>query len=176
MRAFNRVLSLLLSVVLLSGGLLTVAEVAAAVAGRQSLLVPLDRWGAALRATSLSAQTALFVSGGMAAVGLILFVAEVRPWPKRRLVMRTTGHGSWWLLRRPLERQLSRTIVSETPATAAKVRIKASRRRWKARVKATGTPEAHPAIKQRIEAFLRGVGAPEGLVVRLHVKKDRRVM
>ena len=44
MRAFNRVLSLLLGLALLAGGLLVAAEVAAALLDRGELVIPARRW------------------------------------------------------------------------------------------------------------------------------------
>ncbi|MET1050151.1 MAG: hypothetical protein ABWZ55_11015, partial [Acidimicrobiales bacterium] len=52
MRAFNRVLSLLLGLALLVGGLLVAAEVAAALLDRDELVIPARRWADELRATT----------------------------------------------------------------------------------------------------------------------------
>ncbi|HTE69402.1 MAG TPA: alkaline shock response membrane anchor protein AmaP, partial [Actinomycetes bacterium] len=96
MRAFNRVLSLLLGLALLAGGLLVAAEVAAALLDRGQLVIPARRWADALRATTFADARVVFAV--VAAVGLVLFVAEARRWPKRRIPLADDQQRSWWLL------------------------------------------------------------------------------
>ena len=83
MRAFNRVLSLLLGLALLAGGLLVAAEVASALLDRGELAIPARRWADELRATTFADARVVF--GVIAAVGLVLLVAEARRWPTRRI-------------------------------------------------------------------------------------------
>ena len=110
MRAFNRVLSLLLGLALLVGGLLVAAEVAAALLDRGELVIPARRWAEELRATTFADAQVVF--GVVAAVGLVLFVAEARRWPKRRIPLSDDQQRSWWVLRRSLEQQLGRAVTS----------------------------------------------------------------
>ena len=111
MRAFNRVLSLLLGLALLAGGLLVAAEVAAALLDRGELIIPARRWADELRATTFTDTRVVF--GVIAAVGLVLFVAEARPWPKRRIPLADDQQRSWWLLRRSLS---SSSVARSQPA------------------------------------------------------------
>ena len=114
MRAFNRVLSLLLGLALLAGGLLVAAEVAAALLDRGELVIPARRWADELRATTFADARVVF--GVVAAVGLVLFVAEARRWPTQRVPLADDQQRSWWLLRRSLEQHLGRAVTTGTAA------------------------------------------------------------
>ena len=100
MRAFNRVLSLLLGLALLAGGLLVAAEVAAALLDRGDTVIPTRRWADAA-GDHVHRPGRPVVFGVVAAVGLVLFVAEARRWPKQRVPLADDQQRSWWLLRRP---------------------------------------------------------------------------
>ena len=174
MRAFNRVLSVLFGLTLLAGGLLVVVEM---VTGLVDAPWPLavDQWADSLQQSRFSdtaAKTGFLVA---AAVGLVLLVAEARPWPKRSLALTGDGQRSWWLNRRSAERHLGRLIRSGTSATAAKVRLKARPRRWAVRVAATAAPKARPGIEARTREFLARLGAPDGSSVRVRIARRRRV-
>jgi hypothetical protein len=174
-RAFNRLLSLLLGLALVTGGLLVVVEVVTGLVRDQPWPLPVDQWADTLRRSRFSdtaAKTAFLVT---AAVGLVLLVAEARPWPKRSLALAGDDGWSWWLNRRSAERHLSRLIRSGTSATAAKVRLRPRARRWTVRVAAAAAPKAQPAIEARAREVLERLGAPDGSPVRVRIARRRRV-
>jgi hypothetical protein len=173
MRAFNRVLSLLLGLALLAGGLLVAAEVAAALLDRGEFVIPARRWAEELRATTFTDARVVF--GVVAAVGLVLFVAEARRWPKRRIPLADDQRRSWWVLRRSLERQLGRAVTTGTAATGAKARVRSRRRRIRVRLDADVARTAKPAVEQRAASVLEQLVGPDRSQIRVRIRRLERV-
>jgi hypothetical protein len=173
MRAFNRVLSLLLGLALLAGGLLVAAEVAAALLDRGELVIPVRRWAEELRATTFADAQVVF--GVVAAVGLVLFVAEARRWPKQRVPLADDQQRSWWLLRRSLEQHLGRAVTTGTGATGARARVRPQRRRLRVRLDADVAPTARPAVEQRAAQVLDQLIGPDRSRIRVRIRRRERV-
>jgi len=174
MRAFNRVLSLLLGLALLVGGLLVAAEVAAALLDRGELVIPTRRWAEELRATTFADARVVF--GVVAAVGLVLFVAEARRWPKQRVPLADDDQQrSWWLLRRSLEQHLGRAVTTGTGATGARARVRPQRRRLRVRLDADVAPTAKPAVEQRAAQVLDQLIGPDRSQIRVRIRRRERV-
>jgi hypothetical protein len=173
MRAFNRVLSLLLGLALLAGGLLVAAEVAAALLDRGALVIPTRRWADELRETTFADAQVVF--GVIAAVGLVLFVAEVRRWPKRRISLAGDQQRSWWVLRRSLEQQLGRAVTTGTAATGARARVRSRRRRLRVRVDADAARTAKPAVEQSAASMLEQLVGPDRSQIRVRIRHLERV-
>jgi hypothetical protein len=173
MRAFNRVLSLLLGLALLAGGLLVAAEVAAALLDRGELVIPARRWADALRATTFADARVVFAV--VAAVGLVLFVAEARRWPKQRVPLADDQQRSWWLLRRSLEQHLGRAVTTGTGATGARARVRPQRRRLRVRLDADVAPTARPAVEQRAAQVLDQLIGPDRSRIRVRIRRRERV-
>jgi hypothetical protein len=174
-RAFNRVLSLLLGLALIAGGLLIVVEVVTAFVRDTPWPIRVDQWAATLRQQAFADTLPRVVFLAAAAVGLVLLVAEARPWPKRGLALTTDDQRSWWLHRRSAERQVARAVRSGTSATAAKVRLRPRGRTWRLRVGVTASPEARPGIEQQVRAAVLRLGGPQDAPVRVRIAKARRV-
>jgi hypothetical protein len=174
MRALNRLLSLLLAMALISGGLLVAAEAAAALVGQPPLLVPAAQWAADLRGRSFANQDMQLVLSGVAVVGLMLFVAEVWPWPKRLVALGQDEHGFWWLHRRSAEKQVRRIINRATIATKTRVRLQPRQAAWNLQIDATAASEARGDIEQRARALLAQLGGPQttSVTVRIHPRRD----
>ena len=173
MRAFNRVLSLLLGLALLAGGLLVAAEVAAALLDRGELVIPARRWAEELRATTFADARVVF--GVVAAVGLVLFVAEARRWPTQRVPLADDQQRSWWLLRRSLEQHLGRAVTTGTAATGARARVRPQRRRLRVRLDADVAPTAKPAVEQRAAQVLDQLIGPDRSQIRVRIRRRERV-
>jgi hypothetical protein len=173
MRAFNRVLSLLLGLALLAGGLLVAAEVAAALLDRGELVIPARRWAEELRATTFADARVVF--GVVAAVGLVLLVAEARRWPKQRVPLADDQQRSWWLLRRSLEQHLGRAVTTGTGATGARARVRPQRRRLRVRLDADVAPTARPAVEQRAAQVLDQLIGPDRSRIRVRIRRRERV-
>jgi hypothetical protein len=175
MRAFNRVLSLLLGLALLAGGLLVAAEVAAGLLGRGALVIPARRWADALRATTFTDPAARVVFAVVAVVGLVLFVVEARRWPKRRVPLADDQQRAWWLLRRSLEQHLGRAVTTGTGATGARARVRPQRRRLRVRLDADVAPAARPAVEQHAAKVLEQLIGPDRSQIRVRIRRRDRV-
>jgi hypothetical protein len=120
MRAFDRLLSSLLGLVLLVVGVLAAVEAMIIGLGHRPKWLPLHSWYHWLTTHRLDDTTVRVVLLCLAIAGLLLVVAE--SWPRRpvRLPIRLDGPGdaSWWLLRRPAERRLDHDLdqVLDAPA------------------------------------------------------------
>lgn len=77
MRTFTRVISAVLAVALLAGGVLGVIEVLLAASGRQPWLVPGDRWDRNLRTTPWRDNAAVVAAIILLAVGLLLLLSQL---------------------------------------------------------------------------------------------------
>jgi hypothetical protein len=176
MRAFNRVLSLLLATVLIGGGLLAAAEAIAALVGRAPLLVPAAQWADDLRSWLFADLGVQMVLSIVSVVALTLFVAEVWPWPKRLVPLDQDEYGWWWLHRRSVEEQVRRMVSSATVATKVRARLQPQRAAWELRVDATAAPQAREDIEQRARALLAQLGGPQtaSVTVRIHPRRDGR--
>jgi hypothetical protein len=174
-RLFNRVLSLLLGLGLIVAGLLAIIEVVAFTFSQDPVLAPAEDWLGALRTTPFSERGPLLVFAGLALAGLVLLVAEARPWPKRRAQLDRDELGSWWVLRRSVEQAIRRMLTRSTSAVAARAKLKPKARSWRLAVQAEAAEGSRPDIEQRARAMLLRLGAPDSSNVKVRVRRRRRV-
>lgn len=93
MRLFNRLFGLLLGLALAGAGGIAVVEVILAAIGDHFVLFPADHWLNALRSTQWHSVPATVGSAVAAGVGLVLLIAEIRPWRPRRIRLSVPGAG-----------------------------------------------------------------------------------
>jgi hypothetical protein len=175
-RAVNRLLSALLGLGLLLGGLLVAAEVASALLGKGELIVPTRSWVSSLRATAYDAKGARLGLGSAAALGLIILVAELWPWRPRRVAMRGDEGQAWWLQRRSLERYLGRTVTQGTGAVRARARVRSRLGKVTVRLVAEAPPAARDAVGERAAEQLRRLLGSDRFQVVLRLKYTKRVI
>ena len=87
----NRVLSALLALVLVVGGLLVAVEIVLAQLGRPALLIPWSAWASWLGGQTWDTSTVRLVLAGLVVVGLVLLILALRPGKPRRLALPATG-------------------------------------------------------------------------------------
>ncbi|HEX6336838.1 MAG TPA: DUF6286 domain-containing protein [Jiangellaceae bacterium] len=176
MRAANRLLSLLLGLVLLLGGLLVAVEAVLAALGQASLLIPVDRWYEFLTETEVGDRGVLIVSLAVALLGLILVVAEMRRWPPTRLpVHLEAADGRWWVARRSAENRLESAAEDVTGVVGARAKLRARQGRWRIGVRVEAREGSRPVVEQAIEKTLERLSPPPDSSVRLRLVKPRRV-
>ena len=78
MQVLNRVLSTLLALVLLLGGLLAVVEIVLAALGRPHWLVPHEQWSSWLAEQTFASAVVRAILIGLAVLGLLLLMAALR--------------------------------------------------------------------------------------------------
>ncbi|MFG1841406.1 DUF6286 domain-containing protein [Micromonospora sp. NPDC049175] len=171
MRSVNRVASLLLATVLLVGGALVAA---------QALLLALDRpvpleptgWLDALSGARWRDPGVQAVAGGAVLLGLVILVAQLRPWTPVRL--RTDQHDGWHLHRRSVERRLADAAGAVPGVRRARVRVRRRGGQWRPRVRATGDPAARPEIEYAVHQELHRLTAPRSGPVDVRLQPRRR--
>lgn len=176
MRVVNRVLSLLLGIILLGGGLLLVVEAVLAAAGQDSWLLPADDWYQFFTETTLGDQVVLIVALAVALLGLILLIAELRPWPPTRLpVHLETADGRWWITRRAAERRLAGAAETVSGAAGARARLRTRRDRWKVGVRVEAREDAQQEVEQAVQHTLARLGSPPDSSLQVRLVTPRRV-
>lgn len=176
MRTLNQVVSLLLGIILLAGGLLLAVEAVLAVAGQGSWLVPADNWYRFLTETTLGDQVVLIVALGLAVFGLVLLIAELRPWPPTRLPVHfETADGRWWVTRRAAERRLASAAEEVGGVSGARAKVRTRRGRWKVGVRAEAREDAQQAAEQAVRETLERLGSPPESSARVRLVRPRRV-
>jgi hypothetical protein len=177
MRAFNRIASLVLSLILIAGGLFIAVQAVLAALRRPPWPLPLRGWHAFLTSTPLGDRLVMIVLGAVGLLGLVLLIAEFRPWRPSRLPVHpaTADAGSeWWVMRRPAERRLADAAARLPGVNSARVRLR-GRHRWKVDVRAEARDEERAEIAEAIDGELDRLAAPAPVRVRLRLRSPRRV-
>lgn len=176
MRAVNRVLSLLLGLVLLAGGLLVVVEAVLAAADQSSWLIPADSWYQFLTENTLGDTVVLIAALAVGLLGLILLVAELRPWPPARLPLHLeTADGRWWVTRRAAERRLAAAAENVSGVGGARARLRTRRGRWRVGVRAQAREDSQQEVERAVEEILERLGSPPDSSVQVRLVRPRRV-
>jgi hypothetical protein len=173
MRVVNRLLSLLLGLALVCGGLLVAAEAMATALGAGPFGIPVNHWAALLEHRRLQDAWAVVGFGVATAVGAVLLLVEVWPWRPQRVAIGVDGPTSWWLSRRYVEMELRRATLDATPASHVMASVRLHRRRWEVRVRAAAPTDARRAIAEAAQADLARLGAPENSHLRVRVRRPR---
>ena len=116
MRTTNRILSAVLGLVLIVVGLTVAIEMALIAAGRNPVVLPLDRWYAWMTTTTLDDSRVLATAIVVGLIGVVLLILGFRPWPPDRLLAGEPQDKTWWVSRRSVERR-----TATAAATAAGV-------------------------------------------------------
>ncbi|MGH9060465.1 MAG: hypothetical protein ACRDZY_13265 [Acidimicrobiales bacterium] len=176
MRVANRVAGLILGLALVGAGGFCAFEVVLAATGHRFLVVPGRAWLDALRTTPWSAPTAILIVAVIAAVGVVVLVAELVPRRRPRLELPASRPGArWWVWRRSAESLVRRQVEAETPATRVRLHLVPRRRSWRAKVRSVAGAQTAPAIAESAEAALGRLGAPDAVRIRVKLSKPGRV-
>lgn len=178
MRVVNRLLALVVGLVLLAGGLLAAVNGVLAAADRRPWPVDVARWYGPLTRTRLSAPVVLGVSVGIGVVGLVVLIAELRPWAPTRLSLRH-AHASdtvaWWVHRRSVERQVSAAVDTVAGVSETRSRLRGRGARWRLVVRPRGRADARPEVREAVQAELDRIAAPAEVRLRITMRRPKRV-
>jgi hypothetical protein len=169
----NRLLSLLLGLALVGGGLLVAAEAMATALGAGPFGLPVSHWATLLEHRRLQDAWAVAGFAVATAVGAVLLLVEVWPWRPLRVEIGADGPTSWWLSRRSVEMELRRALSAATPAAHLMASLRPHRRRWEVRIRAAAPTVARQAIADAAQADLARLGAPENSHVRVRLRRPR---
>jgi hypothetical protein len=168
----NRIASLLLGLALLALGLLTVVEAVLVGLDRPALWIPRDDWYTRLTSTGWRDSAVLFVAVVLAGVGLLILLAQLRPWPPERVAVGVEG---WYVQRRSVEHRLAAAAERVPGIHDARARVRGRTRRWRAAVTATGDRAARPDVEQSLRAELERMAAPQTVRLGVSLARIRRV-
>lgn len=166
----RRILSVLLALVLLLGGLLAAVEIVLALLGRQPWLIPVDDWSTKLREQTWDESTVRAVLVGMVVVGLVLLVVGLSRGRPAALTLATHADDPSQVTvtasRRGIERSLEQAVREADGITGAKVTV--SRRT--ATVWATSRTRAPGDLRAGVESAVADRLADLGLTDKLRAK------
>jgi glucose dehydrogenase len=169
----NRVLSILLALVLLAGGLLVAVEIVLAQLGRPALLIPWSAWASWVAGQTWDTLTVRLILAGLVVVGLILLILALRPGKPRRLALPATGsnlHMS--IARRALQQNLADTAARASGVASASA--KAGRRT--VTITATtanpNTTEVHNAAQAAVNQRIDEIGLARRLRSRVRIQRS----
>ena len=159
MRVFNRVLAMAMGVTVATAGVVVILEAIWTWTNSGFLWIPGDEWLNSFKTTSWSAPIVIAASTAVAAAGLALVAAEVRPQRKRHAPF-STDQGNWLLLRRSTEAHVQRRLATQVPVSPIRVRLKPRALHWRLKVKARAASTSEPALRDAAQAELIRLHAP----------------
>lgn len=170
MRTTNRILSALLGLVLIVVGLAVAIEMALLAAGRAPVVLPLDRWYRSLRSMSLADNGILAVAVVIGLIGVILLVAELRPWPPQRVQTNAAAGTPLWISRRSVERR-----TADAAATAGVQRSRSAVRgkpgRWRLTLRGVAWPDRRESVIEAVRAELDRLYAPAETALNVSLRR-----
>ena len=169
----NRLASVLLGLALLAAGLLAAVEAVLVGLDRKALWIPRDDWYARLTTTGWRDNSVVFVAVVAGAIGLLILLFQLRPWPPERVAV--GGVDGWYVQRRSAEHRLAAAASSVPGVHEARARVRGRTGKWRAAVKAAGDRDARPAVEQAVRAELERMAAPETVRVGVSLARIRRV-
>jgi hypothetical protein len=175
MPLFNRLLVFALGVVLGAVGFIMAVEAVWTGLGYRFLWFPGQSWLHALR-TSAWSDRAVMVGGAIAAaLGLLLLVAELRPWPPRVAQSSIEEKDTWLIQRQSAERYVRRAVQREVPRSPLKADLNITGRRWNLKLRVRAAASTKPELVAAGQYQLEKLGAPKGSKVVVRTTRAPRV-
>lgn len=170
MHATNRILSALLGLALLLGGLLVVLEMGLIASGREPLWLPLDRWYESLRSARLDGGAFVAAAAIAAIVGVLLLIVELRPWAPQQV--RTDAHAGapLWISRKSVERRVS-AAAATAGVSGARSAVRGKPGRWNLRLRGVSWPERRDTVAAAVRTELDRLYAPPDIPVSLALRR-----
>jgi hypothetical protein len=170
----NRIVSAVVALALLVGGVLVAVEIVVAAFGRDPWVVPHDRWHRATLTHSWDGPATRWVCIGLILAGLLLLGLQAA---RRRATALPLGAGPTRadIGRRSLERSLARAAARVDGVARARARVRPGRAEVVAVTNRRRADELRPRLAEAVEQRLRSLAlaqAPE-VRVRVHARGDR---
>jgi hypothetical protein len=175
MRLLNRLLVFALGVVLGAVGFIMAVEAVWTGLGYRFLWFPGQSWLHALRTSAWSDRSVMVGGAIAAAVGLLLLVIELRPWPQRVARSSIQEKDTWLIQRQSAEKYLRRAVQHEVPRSPLKVDLAITRRRWNLKLRVQAAPSTKPELLAAGQHQLEKLGAPKGSKVVVRTTRVPRV-
>jgi len=183
MRILNRLLSVLLALGLIASGAWALTTSVASATGVVGLppvydaaTLAVQRAATVLVGVSVASPIALGIWGGLLVIGLLLLIAEARPWPPQRVQLAQADGVTWRADRASVERGLSRLLLRRTSATRARTRLRPGKTSWRVTIDAEAAPQDREELVQQAQSAVKRLGRSDGaLELRVRVHPTRRV-
>jgi hypothetical protein len=173
MRTANRVVTAVIGLALLVGGVLTAAEIATAFVGRGQWIVPYTNWYRDARANDWQngGVRGLFVLIG--AVGLVLLIMQLVRRRPLTIALRSSTKASYVIRRRSLEQSLTRSVQHVDGVESAAVRIDRRSVRVSARSHRRLPGDVETAIHEAVDGRLNRLELNDPLATRIRLRLRR---
>lgn len=158
MRLVDRLATLALSLVLLAGGLLFAAEAVLVALHLPALLIDRAGWYDGLTRTRVDHPLVRGIAIVVAAVGLLILVAQLVRWRPDRIGARSGA--DWHLKRRSVERRLTAAVDEVPGVVRSRVRLVRGPGGWGPRIRVVGPAEVPAAVEDAARRELDRLGAP----------------
>ena len=172
MRTTNRILSAVLGLVLIAVGLAVAIEMALIAAGRNPVVLPLDRWYRSLRSVSLDDGRFLAVCVGLGLFGLVILVAELRPWPPSQVQANTAAGAPMSISRRSVQRRVE-TAAATAGVSRARSEVRGKPNHWRLKLRAVGWPDRRDAVTEAVRAELDRLYAPSHVPIDVSLRRPQ---
>ena len=174
MRIANRVVSAVLALALLAGGLIVAVEIVVAGFDRRPWVLPHDDWYTSARTRTWDAAPPRWIFIGLVVAGLLLLLLQLARRRPTALAL-TPGAVPTEIGRRSLERSLAREATGVDGVAAAKARIKKERAEVRASSNRRQTEDLEPRVVQALDRRLGALGLarPPSVRVRVQGRSDR---
>jgi hypothetical protein len=172
MRTTNRILSSLLGLVLIVVGLAVAIEMALIAAGRNPVVLPLDRWYGSLRSVSLDDRRFLAIAVAVGILGLFLLVAELRPWPPQRVQTNAAAGQPMWIARRSVERR-AEVAASTAGVDRPKSAVRGKPGQWRMNLRGAAWPERRDDVAAAVRAELDRLYAPSDVALNVTLSRPK---
>ena len=173
MAATRRVLSVILALVLLLGGLLVAVEIVLALLGRQPWLIPSGDWSSQVRDQTWEDTTVRAVLVGMVVVGLVLLIVGLSRGRPSALTLPARPDGPAQVTvtasRRGLERTLEQAVREADGITGAKVVVSRHTATVYAASQSRSPGDLRAGVESAVTARLSELGLTDTLRPKVHV-------
>jgi hypothetical protein len=173
-RVARKVVSAVLALVLLAGGVVVTIEIVVAAYNRRPWVLPYDRWYRSGTQHSWDSPEARWLFVALAAGGLFLLALQLLR--SRPAVLPLAPGGSPAdLARRSLEKSLARTASAVDGVAAARAKVSGQRAQVVARTNRRQAADLQPRVAEVVDRRLRSLGlaAPPSVTVKVRRKGDQ---
>lgn len=178
MTLLNRILSALLALALLVGGLLAAAEIVLAQLGQPSWLVPHEQWSSWLREQTWDAAVVRIVLVGVVVLGLLLLLPALRRGKPSTVDLPARGSGSTntrvSASRRGVEKTLAAAARRVEGISSASADVGRRTVRIKARTATRSKPDLQRQLTAAVATRIDDLGLSDTLRPRVTISREGR--
>ena len=169
----RRILSVLVALVLLLGGLLGAFEIVLALLGREPWLVPVEDWTRRLTEQTWDSSTVRSALAGVVVVGLVLLIVGLSRGRPAALTLPARPDGPSQVTvtasRRGIERSLEQAVLEADGITGADVSVSRRSATVRASSRTRSPGDLRDGVEQAVTARLTELGLADQLRTKINV-------